>query len=113
QVEVIAPFKQVVRKLIAGRHADTVRNSIVADDINNGHFRFLATILGVSRDLQWSEWSLENRSIALIEPLRRNADATPRRSALLTTPLEHAHAVGHLCLLLGGCGRMHGLSIAC
>jgi hypothetical protein len=86
----------MVGKFVPGAHANAAWLTIIVNQIDGGDLPLLPTILGVAGNVERSEWRPDNRTITLIEPFGGNADFACRRTASFSSPLEHAHAVGHL-----------------
>lgn len=100
EVEVVALLlKLVIRKLIPVCDADAKGASVVGNNVNAGKFSFFAPILGVRRNNKRLKMSSKGEAVALVEPLRGDANRPFSRTSLFDTPLEHAHAVSE-CLFL-------------
>jgi len=99
QVQVILALHDVVGELVAHRETEAIRFAVMTDDVEPGHFRFLAGILGKRRQRKGLARTHDDAAVALVEPFRLHTGLPCRRFAALHAPFEDAHGVGHLCFV--------------
>ena len=102
----------MVGEFVPCRHSDSPWGAVVRDQVDGRDLGFFSAVFGMPGNGQRTEGRLHNRAIALVEPLRRDADLAFCRPPPLAAPLEHAHAIGHLRLFMRGGCNMHRLAVA-
>src|SRR6266536_2099144 len=96
KVEIVLLLEPMIRKLVASRHPDAVRQSIPANHVNARNFGFLAAVLGIRWNVEWLPVRAQRSPGTLVEPLWRDANLSGSGATSLLAPMKHLHAVGHL-----------------
>src|SRR5580658_1518315 len=86
----------MIRKLIAHRHADSIRPSVAGNQINPRDLSFFPAVFSVGRYVERFSVGTQCVSRALVEPFGSDPDIAFGRTPSFHSPAEHFHAVGQI-----------------
>jgi hypothetical protein len=104
QPQIVDPLGLVVGELVGDREAEPIGHALVGDDVDAGHFRLLAAILGEGGRRERLARGDGGCAVALVEPLRLDALFARLRLAAFKPHPEHLHRIGQR--FFGRLGRL-------